>query len=62
MTSTVTPFSKLTSSFPWLVYGWIVTYFSSAGVKERGNKIIEKSHTAVDYTIAEGENGQCDPL
>lgn len=29
MTSTVTPFSKLTSSFPWLVYGCIVTYFSS---------------------------------
>lgn len=29
MTSTVTPLSKLTSSFPWLVYDWMVIYFSS---------------------------------
>lgn len=52
MTSTVTPFSKLTSSFPWLMYGWMVTYFSSAdkrGDKERHHHTEGRISTTLTY-------------
>lgn len=47
MTSTMTPFSKLTSSFPWLEYGCIVTYFSSEGKRVKRDQPHMRGETAV---------------
>lgn len=50
MTSTMTPLSKLTSSFPWLVYDWIVTYFSSGYKKSKGQTVRTVIVNGVDFT------------
>lgn len=57
MTSTVTPLSKLTSSFPWLVYDWIVIYFSSVNIKNKRRAI----RTVIVNNVGSGDKLVWDP-